>query len=166
MGKSASSSWPLREWLSRLLVGATAGCLALCLFCLLVLDPLLGPTVKGKHLWTLRIPEYGLPAVIILGGLAGVVWRRARQVRLSRSWLLGFCLAIALMVQFLRPTISRIPSKGFGPLYEEVPDTLAMIFCVIGLLVLAYDRGIGPSGEKVPDSQSSLFSPFATEGAG
>ena len=157
-------SWSAREWISRLLGGIAAGCLALCLFNLLVTSPFLGPTKNAQRLWVLRIPEFGLPAAILLGGLAGVIWRREREVRFSRSWLLGLCLAIVLMVELLRPAVSRIRTKGFGPLYEEVPDSLAMIFCVIGLLIVLFDRGMKPSGGSHGETQSSQTDPFSPSG--
>lgn len=148
---SQSQPWTLREWTSRLLAGSAVGSVVLVLFCLLVF-PWLGPRVKGRHMWTLRIPEYGLPAAIVLGGLSGLAWRATREVRLSRAWLLGSCLVIALMSQLLRPHISRAWHYGFGPLYEEVPDCLAMAFCLIGLMVLVFDRGTRSSGPKAEPS--------------
>jgi hypothetical protein len=148
---SQSQHWTLREWTSRLLAGSAVGSLVLVLFCLLVF-PWLGPRVKGRHMWTLCIPEYGLPAAIVLGGLAGLAWRATREVRLSRAWLLGSCLVVALMSQLLRPHISRAWHYGFGPLYEEVPDCLAMAFCLTGLMVLVFDRVTRSSGPKAEPS--------------
>lgn len=148
---SQSQSWTLREWTSRLLAGSAVGSVVLVLFCLLVF-PWLGPRVKGRHMLPLRIPEYGLPAAIVLGGMSGLAWRRSREVCLSRGWLLGCCLVVALMAQHLRPHLARIRRYDFGPLYEEVPDCLAMAFCLIGLMVLVFDRGTRSSGPKAEPS--------------
>lgn len=165
MGMSPGRSWTLREWASRLLGGAAFGCLALFLLCLLVLELLLGPRMKGQRLWQLRIPEYVLPAMIILGGFVGVAWQCTREIRLSRGWLLGICLAIVMMVQALRISLSRIPSKGFGPLCEEVPDTLAMIFCLVGLLIVVFDRGKRSSPVSEAGSPSRPESQLLPEGS-
>ena len=143
-----SQSGTLREWISRLLAGAAFGSVLLVLLTLLIRFVWLGPHIKGLHMWVLRIPEYGLPAAIVLGGLAGLAWRRTRDMRLSRGWLIGACLVVALMAQHLRPQIAHIWHYGFGPLYEEVPDCLAIFFCLVGLLVLLFDRGPRPQEPK------------------
>lgn len=137
-------SWTLHECVSRLLAGAAIGCGLLLALDLLVLIPIWGPQLlKGDERWetAFSVATFGLPAALAAGGLAGLVWRRSRAIRLSRVELVACCLCVALVSQLLRPAVPRIRSRGVGPLYEVVPDTLAVSFCVVAVAVTVWRLG-------------------------
>lgn len=146
-------AWSLREWVSRLLVGGAAGCGLLLAADLLFIIPVWGPRLlKPDPRWetVFFIAKLGLPVSIMGGALAGLVWRRSRELRLSGGQMVGCCLAVALVSQLLRPVVSRVRSGGVGPLYEVVPDTLAVGFCVLALVVGMWRVGSRP---PAPDAE-------------
>ena len=137
-------AWTLRECVSRLLAGAATGCGALVAVDLLVLIPIWGPQLlKGDERWetVFFVAVFGLPAAIAAGGLAGLILRRSRAIRLSRVELFACCLGVALVAQLLRPAVSRVRLRGVRPLYEVVPDTLAVFFCVVAVAVTVWRLG-------------------------
>lgn len=81
------------------------------------------------------------------------VWRRSRVLQLSGGQMTGCCLAIALVSQTLRPVVARVRSGGIGPLHEVVPDTLAVGFCVLALVVAMWRSGArAPAQDAAPDT--------------
>lgn len=145
-------AWSPREWVSRSLAGGAAGCGLLLAADLLFIVPVWGPRpLKPDPRWetVFLIATFGLPASIVVGALAGLVWRRSRELRLSGGQMAGCCLAVALVSQMLRPVVSRIRSSGVGPPYEVVPDTLAVVFCVVALVVAVWRVG---SRSPAPDA--------------
>jgi|GEM_PF-2932124 len=136
--------WSLREWVSRLLAGGAVGCVLLFLACvvsiILVWEPRL---LKGDPRWqsVFFIANFGLPASIAIGALAGLVWRRSQALRLSGGPMACCCVAIALVSRMLRPVVDRNPTSGIDPRFEVVPDTLFVSFCVLALMVAVWRNG-------------------------
>lgn len=134
-------SWSRREWLSRLLAGAAVGCSLLLAADMLVIFPLWGPRLTlsdPRREMMFFIASSALPASIAAGALGGLVWRRTRTLQLSRGGMVGCCLAVAFVSQLLRPVVARVHRGGRGPLYEVIPDNLAIAFCILALIVLVW----------------------------
>jgi|DewCreStandDraft_2_1066082.scaffolds.fasta_scaffold09055_2 hypothetical protein len=146
-------AWSIHEWISRVLAGGALGCVVLLAIDLFVLIPFWElPLLKSDPRWetVFFVAKVGLPLAITLGAVAGLAWRRSRELQLSRGALVGCCLAVALISQWLRPMVARIHRGGIGPLYEVVPDTLAVVFCLLAVAVAVWYRGPGTSAPETP----------------
>ena len=110
----------LHDWLSRILAGGALGCGALLVVDLILLWPFWKPLYKTDERWqtVFFVAKFVLPAAIVLGALAGLVWRRSHTLRLTGFQLVGCCLAIALVSTMLRPVVARTRTNSWGPLYE------------------------------------------------
>jgi hypothetical protein len=130
----------MHDLFSRILAGGALGCAVLLVVDALFITPFWQPLSKSEHeRWerVFSIAKVGLPSAFILGALAGLVWQWSRPFRLGPVGLVGCCLAVAWVSVSLRPVVARVPSDGFGPLYEVVPDTMAAVFGVGALAIAA-----------------------------
>jgi hypothetical protein len=148
-------------WLSRILAGGAIGCGVLFVGDFLVITPIWEGRLRLVKSDTWRweaaflVAKFGLPAAFVLGALAGLVWRPSRTVRLSRQALVGCCLAVAYVSLTLRPDVARTRTGAYPPLYELVPDTMALLVCLLALVIVVWPVGLWRPVRAVGESSVS-----------
>ncbi len=124
-------------WFSRALVGSALGCSALLVAEVLII--FFGrPLYKNNHEGWERVfwvATFGLPAVLAVGAITGLLWKRSRPFRMEIGGLAGCCLAIALISKLLRPVVARARTAGPAP-YEVIPDSIAAVFTLGALAIV------------------------------